>query len=145
MKQEPPTRGRWAAALAANRERNTKPRNRALVIADIVASIVLTIFALGIALAIAGNATLYLGVLQECTPSQVDGLTCNGTALSIICVGLIIVAVLGFLLALGFVIVKLIQRRWSFWWPLGAIVIMLGLFYLGTWLVSLTLPAPVAP
>ncbi len=147
MKQQPPTRASWAAALRANAERkaSAKPRNPALVIVDIVASIALLVFALGVAILVAGNATAYLSVLEECTPSQVDGLTCNGTVLSIVCVALIVVAVLGFLVALGMVIVKLIQRRWTFWWPLGANVLMIGLFYLGTWIVVQTLPDVITP
>ncbi len=143
MKQRPPSRERWAATLRANAARAT-PRNRTLVILDIVASVVLALLALGVGVSVAGNATLYLGVLDECTPAQVSGLTCNSTVLFIVSVALIIIAVLGFLVAVGMVVVRLIQHRWTFWWPLGAIVVMVGLFWLGTWIVGMTLPAATA-
>jgi len=146
MKQKPPTRESWAATLRANAdranaERGAKPRNRALVIVDIVAAVLLTFIALGIAIAVAGSATQYAGLHQECTPAQVDGLTCNGTVLGIVTIALTAVAILGFVIAAGMVLVNILRRRWTFWWPLGATVVMLGLFWLGTWIVSLTIPA----
>src|SRR4051812_13885155 len=105
MKQTPPNRESWAAALRANAARSeaarANPRNRVLVILDIVASIALLIFGLGVAILVSTYATQFLGVLQECTPAQVDGLTCNGTVLTIVCVVLIAVAILAFLLAVG--------------------------------------------
>jgi hypothetical protein len=146
MKQKPPTRESWAATLRANAdranaERGAKPRGRALVIIDIVAAVVLTFIALGIALAVAGSAMQYVGLHRECTPSQVDGLTCNGTVLGIVTIALTVVAILGFVLAAGMVLVNIIRRRWTFWWPLAACVVMVALFWLGTWIVSLTIPA----
>ena len=142
MKQTPPNRESWAAAKQANAQRvaNAKPRNRVLVIVDIIASVALLIFGLGVAILVPAYANNYLGALQSCTPSMVDGLVCNGTVLTITSVALIAVAILAFLLAIGMVIVSLIRRRWSFWWPLGAIILTLGLFYLGTWIVTLTFP-----
>jgi hypothetical protein len=83
-------------------------------------------------------------VHQECTPELVDGLTCNGTVLGAVTVVLMAVAILGFVVAVGMVLVNLIRRRWTFWWPLAFIVVAVGLFYLGTWIVSMTIPAAVA-
>ncbi len=146
MKQRPPTRESWAATLRANAdranaERGAKPRNRALAIVDIVAGVLFTLIALGIAISVAGSATLYTGLHSECTPSQVDGLTCNGTVLSIVTIALTAVAILGFVIAAGMMLVNIIRRRWTFWWALGAVVVMVGLFWLGTWIVGMTLPA----
>lgn len=146
MKQRPPTRESWAATLKANAdranaERGATPRNLGLVILDIVAAMLLSFVALGIAIAVAGSATQYSTLHGQCTPAQVDGLTCNGTVLGIVTVALMAVAILGFLIAVGMVLVNLIRRRWSFWWPLGASVIMTGLYWLGTWIVGMTLPS----
>ena len=146
MKQRPPTRENRAATLKANANRanaelGATPRNRVLVILDIVAAILLVFVALGIAIAVAGSATQYATLHLECTPAQIDGLACNGTVLGIVTVALIGVAILGFAVAAGMVLVNIIRRRWTFWWPLGASVIMTGLFWLGTWIVGMTLPA----
>lgn len=146
MKQKPPTRESWAATLRANADRDNvargaRPRNRVLVIVDIVVSVVLSFIALGLAIAVAGSATQYAGLHAECTPAQVDGLTCNGTVLGVVTIVLTAVAILGFVVAAGMVLVNIIRRRWTFWWPVGAIVIMVGLFWLGTWIVSMTIPA----
>jgi hypothetical protein len=150
MKQTPPTRQSWAATLRANAERanaerGAKPRNRALVIVDIVVGILLSFLALGIAIAVATYAGQFAGLHAECTPAQVDGLTCNGTVLGIVTVALTAIAILGFVVAIGMVLVNIIRRRWTFWWPLAFIVLAVGLFYLGTWIVGMTLPVPVAP
>jgi hypothetical protein len=149
MKQTPPSRESWAARLRsnaerANAERGAKPRNRVLVIVDIVAGIILSFLALGIAIAVATYASRFPTVHLECTPELVDGLTCNGTALAAVTVVLMAVAILGFVVAVGMVLVNLIRRRWTFWWPLAFIVVAVGLFYLGTWIVSMTIPAAVA-
>ena len=131
-----------ANADRANAARGAAPRNRVLVVLDIVAAVLLSVILLGIAIAVAGSATQYAGVHAElCTPAQVDGLTCNGTVLGIITVALTSVAIFGFVIAAGMVIVNILRRRWTFWWPLGACVVMTGVFWLGTWIVGMTLPA----
>jgi hypothetical protein len=145
MKQTPPNREGWAASLKANADRATAerggtPRNRALVVLDLVAAFVLVLVALGIALAVAGSAMQYSGIPLNCSPEQLQGLTCNRTVLNIVVVALIVVAALGFLVAAGMVLVNLVRHRWTFWWPLGASVAMTGLFWLGTWIVGMTLP-----
>jgi hypothetical protein len=130
-----------ANADRANAARGAAPRNRVLVVLDIVAAVLLSFILLGIAIAVAGSATQYAGAHATCTPAQVDGLTCNGTVLGIITVVLTSVAIFGFVIAAGMVIVNIIRRRWTFWWPLGACVVMTGVFWLGTWIVGMTLPA----
>jgi hypothetical protein len=61
--------------------------------------------------------------------------------LGIVIYGLIVIAVIVAALGIGMAIVSLIRKRYTFWWPLGAIVIILLFFYLGTWLAGLTVPA----
>jgi hypothetical protein len=145
MKQRPPTRASWTETLKANAERanaerSASPRNLALVILDIVAGLVLLFVTLAIAIGAAGSATQYSTLHEACTPELVDGLRCNGTVLGIVTVALMAVAILGFVIAVGMVLVNLLRRRWTFWWPLGASVVITGIYWLGTWIVSLTLP-----
>ena len=145
MKQTPPSREGRAAALKANADRATAgrggtPRNRILVVLDLIAAFALLLVALGIALAVAGSAMQYSGIELECSADELQGLACNRTVLDIVVVGLIVVATLGFLVAAGMVLVNIVRHRWTFWWPLGASVVMTGLFWLGTWIVSLTVP-----
>ena len=149
MKQTPPSRESWAARLRtnaerANAERGAKPRNRGLVIVDIVAGIILSFLALGIAIAVSTYASRFPSLHQECTPELVDGLVCNGAVLGAVTIVLTAVAILGFVVAAGMVLVNIIRRRWTFWWPLAYLVLAVGLFYLGTWIVSMTIPATVA-
>lgn len=146
MKQTPPDRSRWAATIKANAdranaERGGTPRNRALVILDIVAALILVLVAFGIALAVAGSALQYSSIRLVCSADQLQGLACNRTVLDVVVVALIAVAILGFLIAAGMVLVNIVRHRWTFWWPLGASVVMTGLFWLGTWIVGMTLPA----
>jgi uncharacterized protein DUF6264 len=146
MKQTPPSRESWVARLRANAdranaERGAKPRNRALVMLDVVVAVLLVLLDLGIAILVAGSATQYAGIRVECSADQLVGLACNRTVLDIVSVALIAVAILGFVLAAGMVLVNIIRRRWTFWWPMAAGIVMVGLFWLGTWLVSLTLPS----
>ncbi len=102
-------------------------RNPALITIDIIASIVLLLFCGGTALLVLLNASSYSALP-----------TTNGTLLSIVVFLLMAIAVLGLFIAFGMVIVNLIRKRYTFWWPLGGIVVILGLFYLGTWIISLT-------
>ena len=132
MKRRPPTRD-----VAASRP----PRNRVLAIVDIVVSVLLVFACLGVSIQMGSSAAAYAQYLHEgCTPQLVDGMVCNGGVLSAVTIGLTAVAVLGFAVAIGMVIVNFVRRRYTFWWPLGVIVISVGLFYLGTWILGMTIP-----
>jgi hypothetical protein len=67
-------------------------------------------------------------------------MTCNSSVLGIAIFVMIAVAILAFFLGLGFFVVAMIHKRFGFFWPLGAIIVTLVVFYIGTWIVGMTLP-----
>jgi hypothetical protein len=116
-------------------------RNTALVTIDIVASILLLMVSGALAVTVIANARAYGEISTVCDAGPYSGLECNSTVLAIVVYGLIGVAVLAAFIGFGMVLVSLIRRRYSFWWPLGSIVVTIALFWVGTWLASLTVPA----
>lgn len=116
-------------------------RNRVVLVIDIVATVVLLTFGIVFALAVLTYATVFGSFTAGCGTGPSEGLTCNTTALGIAVYGLIVVTVLATLLAIGMVIVSLIRRRPTFWWPLGSLVITVVAFYLASWLAGSTVPA----
>jgi hypothetical protein len=115
-------------------------RNPALVVLDVTAGILLLIVGVVLGLAVIASAVSYGGIQANCGAAPYSGLTCNAAVLAIVVYGLIVVAVLAFFLGLGFFVVNLVRRRYGFYWPLAALVVTLGLFYLGTWVAGLTVP-----
>lgn len=116
-------------------------RNRVVLVVDILATVVLLTFGIVFALAALTYATAFGSFTAGCGTEPSEGLTCNATALGIAVYGLIVVTVLATLLAIGMVIVSLIRRRPTFWWPLGSLVITVVAFYLASWLAGSTVPA----
>lgn len=116
-------------------------RNRVVLVVDIVATVVLLTFGIVFALAALTYATAFGSFTAGCGTGPSEGLTCNTTALGIAVYGLIVVTVLATLLAIGMVIVSLIRRRPTFWWPLGSLVVTVVAFYLASWLAGSTVPA----
>lgn len=112
----------------------------ALVVIDIIASILLLFFAASLALVVITTATAYQGLTAECGSGPFEGITCNGTVLGIVTIGMIVIAVLATFLAVGFVIVNLIRRRYTFYWPVGAIVIMIVATWIGSWIAGMIAP-----
>jgi hypothetical protein len=115
-------------------------RNPALVTIDIVASILLLMISGALAVTVIANARAYGEISTVCGAGPYSGLECNGTVLAIVVYGLIGVTVLAAFGGFGMVLVSLIRRRYSWWWPFGAIVITIAFFWVGTWIASLTLP-----
>ena len=116
-------------------------RNVALVAVDIIASILILGFGAVLALTVLGYAMLFGGFTAECGTGPYEGLTCNATALAIASYGLMAVAIIGYFIGFGMVIVSLIRRRYTFWWPLGAVLVIVAAFYLASWIAGLTVPA----
>ena len=116
-------------------------RNAALVTVDIIVSVALLAFGAVLSLIVISYATLYNDLISDCGPGSYEGLQCNGTVLSAAVIGLIVVTVLAYFLAVGMVIVSLIRKRYTFWWPLGAVIIVIAAFYVSTWVVGMTVPA----
>jgi hypothetical protein len=115
-------------------------RNPVLVTVDIVASVLLLFLLLGLTLVSVSYTTVFGGFTAECGAGPYDGLQCNQTALGIATFGLLIVAILAMFVAVGMVIVRLIQKLYTFPWPLGAIVLLTVVFYLATWIAGQTVP-----
>lgn len=116
-------------------------RHPAIVTVDVLLSIVLLAFSGVVAFLVVVSAFSYSGLHAMCTPADVAGIVCNSVVLGIVVYGLMTVAIIAAFLGFGMVIVSLIRRRWAFVWPLGAILLTIGLFYLATWVASLTVPA----
>jgi hypothetical protein len=115
-------------------------RNVALIALDVAAAILLLFVGVAVALTVITQALSYSGLHSQCGAGAYSGLTCNPVALGIVVYGLIAVAVLALFVGFGMVIVNLIRKRWTFYWPLAAVVVTLVLFYVGTWVAGATLP-----
>jgi len=113
----------------------------ALVALDVIASIVILFFGAVLALTVVGYATVFGAFTSTCGPGPYEGLVCNSTALAIASYGLITVTIVGYFLGFGMVIVSLIRRRYTFWWPLGAVLVIIAAFYLASWVAGMTVPA----
>lgn len=116
-------------------------RHPAIVTVDVLLSIVLLAFSGVVAFVVVVSAFSYSGIHAICTPADATGIVCNSVVLGIIVYGLMTVAIIAAFLGFGMVIVSLIRRRWAFVWPLGAILLTIGLFYLASWVAGLTVPA----
>ncbi|MBX3098060.1 MAG: hypothetical protein KF761_00640 [Salinibacterium sp.] len=119
------------------------PRRRilALVIVDIVASVIILALALLLGLVVLGFVAQFAGFTSGCGPGPYPGLQCNTTVLSIATYGLLTVTVVAFFVGLGMAIVRIIQKRATFVWPLGAVIVMIAAFYLAAWVAGQTVAA----
>ena len=111
-----------------------------LVGLDIAVGLVLLVVLILLGYVILDSAAQY-GTLQDtCGAGPYTGLQCNSAVLGAVVLGLTVVAVLGFFAGLGFFAVNVLRRHYAFFWPLAAIVLVVVLFYVGTWLVGQTTP-----
>ena len=111
-----------------------RPRNVALVVVDIAVSAVALFFAFGLGLTALAFVTQLTGVSARCGTDA--SFACNTTLLGIATYGLLAVTILGFFLGLGFTIVRIIQKRLTFPWAVGALVVLLVAFYAATFLAG---------
>ncbi|MDJ0334744.1 DUF6264 family protein [Salinibacterium sp. G-O1] len=111
------------------------------VVIDIVVSVVLLAFGAVLALIVLGYATLYNGLTAGCGRGPFEGIQCNATVLSITVFALMAVTILSYFLAVGMVIVSLIRKRLTFWWPLGGVIVIIAAFYIATWIAGMVAPA----
>lgn len=121
----------------------TPPRRRALaiVILDVAATVVTLVVALVFGLVILGFAAQFAGFTAACGPGPYPGLQCNSTVLGFATYGLLTVTVMAFFVGIGMAIVRMIQKRLAFVWPLGAFIVMIAAFYLAAWAAGQTVPA----
>ena len=109
-------------------------------IADLVVAFAVLVFALVFGLAAVYYDSQFSGFASACGTGPYTGIQCNGTVLGIATFGLLIVTVLAFCIGLGMTIVRIIQKRLVFVWPVGALAVMIVAFYFFTWLASQTAP-----
>lgn len=93
-----------------------RKRNPALVVVDIIASVLLVFAMIAFGITAIGWGTTFLGVPG--TPAAVAGF------------GLIAVAVLAFALTAGMALVNIIRKRYTFWWPLIGVAVMVAAIYI---------------
>ena len=103
-------------------------RNPALVIVDIVASVAVIAFALVFGLVMLGIVPQLVELAATCDTDA--SLQCNTALLGVATYGLLGVTVIVFCLGLGLGIVRAIQRRYTFPWTFGALIIMVLAYYL---------------
>jgi len=115
-------------------------RNPVLVVIDILASVILLILGGAIALTVITYALAFGGFQVECGTGPYDGIVCNPVVLNIVVYGLLAITIIAFFLGLGMVIVNIIRKKITFFWPLGAIILTLLFFYLGAWIAGMTVP-----
>ncbi len=115
-------------------------RSVARLVIDIVVSVVLLVFGAVLSLIVLGYATLYNGLTADCGSGPFDGIQCNATVLSITVLALMAITILSYFLAFGMVIVSLIRKRLTFWWPLGGLIVIVIAFYVATWIAGMVAP-----
>lgn len=98
------------------------------------------LFVIGMALTTVAWAGAYGTIADQCGAGPYAGIQCNSTVLGIVVFALYAIGIVGAFVAIGMVIVNLIRKRYTFSWPLGALVIMIVAFYIGTWLVGMIAP-----
>lgn len=115
-------------------------RNIPLVVADLIVSFAVLVFALVFGLVAIYYDGQFHGFAIECGTGQYTGLQCNAAVLGLATYGLLIVTVLAFCVGVGMTIVRIIQKRFTFFWPVGALIVMILAFFIFTWLASQTAP-----
>lgn len=106
------------------------PRNTVLLTLDVIAGVVAIAFTVVLSIVTVTIATSY-NAATDADPVW------RGVAV----LGITAVSILGAFAGVGMFIVALLRRRLAFVWPLGAFVVVLAGFYLGTWVFSLAVGA----
>lgn len=103
-------------------------RRGGLVTLDIALSVIILFFGLLLGIAVIA-ATLSFTPL---------GVVCSSgcAVVTPTVIGMIALTVLLFFAGLGGAIVSMLRRRWSFYWPLGAFVATVIVFWVGTWILG---------
>lgn len=92
----------------------TRKRHPVLVTVDVIASVVLVLACLGLGLLAFSWGSAFMAVPAAAGAG----------------IALLAVAILAFFISAGMVIVNLIRRRYTFWWPLGGVVVTIAAFYI---------------
>lgn len=115
------------------------PRRRraAATALDVVLGILFAAVGLVFGLVSVALAQQYAGINDGlCTGGDYAGLTCNATALTVTLNLMIWVSVIGWALTTGMFIVRLVQRRWGFYFTAIGLALLIAVFYTGTAVVG---------
>ena len=102
-------------------------RNPALVAVDVVVGVVVLVVALVLGLLIVATLTSYGALADGCGSGG-----CDTSGLSAIQLVASAIVVFAYALGLGMFIVRLVQRRWGWYFPVIGAVVMLVAFYAAT-------------
>ena len=108
-----------------------------LVTLDVIAGLILIVISVGLSLGVIFTVGQFPGLVAECGTTVAGGVPCeSGGLVTTVVIVVISVAVFAAALGLGFFIVRLIQKRLAFTWPLLGIVATIVALYAGTAIVG---------
>ena len=109
-------------------------RHPALAALDVIVGLAFMLTGLGIAAVVIATTLQFPLLLEGCTTG------CNPGLLNTTVVAIIAVTVLAWALGAGFFIVRAFQKRLAWFWPTIAFAAIVVVFWVGTALVSLSIP-----
>ena len=109
-------------------------RHPALAALDVIVGLAFMLTGLGIAFVVIATSLQFPLLLGNCTQECAPGL------LNALVVVIIAVTVLAWALGAGFFIVRAFQKRVAWFWPTIAFAAIVVVFWVGTALVSLSIP-----
>jgi hypothetical protein len=114
-----------------------RPRNPVLVTVDILAGIVLIVIGVALSIGVVFTVGQFPALVSECGSAAPGGVPCEaGGLVSTVALIVIAIAVFAAALGLGFFVVRLIQKRLAFYWPLLGIVVTIAALYIGSAIVG---------
>ena len=121
-----------------NPQPSAAERNRGLVILDVLVSISLAIFAIVLGFAIVVTAGLYPNDLATyCADRPATGINCSSDFVTAVAYGVNGLSIFAVALSIGMMVVRFVQRRYGWYWPLIGSAVALVAIYAGTALVGL--------
>jgi hypothetical protein len=101
-------------------------------------SVALAIFTIVLGFAIVVTAGLYPGDLAAyCASRPVTGLSCSNDFVTAVTFGVNGVTIFAVALSIGMMVVRFVQKRYGWYWPLVGAAVALVSIYAGTALVGL--------
>lgn len=108
-----------------------------LVTVDILAGIVLIVIGVALSIGVVFTVAQFPALVSECGSATPGGVPCEaGGLVSTVALIVIAIAVFAAALGLGFFVVRLIQKRLAFYWPLLGIVVTIAALYIGSAIVG---------
>ena len=104
-----------------------------LVTLDVAAGILFVIIGIGLSIGVVSTVAQFPALVAECGSTITGGVPCESAGLvDTVVLAVVIVAVFAAALGLGFFVVRLIQKRLAFYWPIIGIVVTTAALYAGT-------------